>query len=854
MATRTPTRRRASGRRRESSKKTKKPAKAKSAPKRPASSAKRDLHWRVRLWSAARSRVDRLSSEVWGGILLLLSLFSTLFLVGAGGEVGEVVKGVYLYVLGRWAPLGPLALLGMGLVLVLGKPELTKRRLFLGVLLFFVSTLGLFHLLTGALPLASGIEAIQDRGGAVGALIAFPLQRAMGTGASVAVFVLGITASVLVLTRTSLKEFLLAWVDLVRLTRSASRGRATSAASQDDASYRGKAKVPGVPAPPNRRRKRPRRWRNKPRDRGPWPIARVIQVPESATRPQVTREVVEEFPIEMEFPPVKPDSGAGAGDEVRTLEMESLNPVRPPLKLVEVPPSTASDKASENGRAAGKKPPASSAAAQSKPDGRARSAPPTPYRRPPLELLSRGPGLTGDREDLQGTAGALQQALADHGVDARITGAVSGPSVTRFEIKLAPGVKVQKLSALSNDIAYALATPDVRLLVPIPGRSAIGVEVPNAKRQLVKLGDILASRQAVADSNPLVVGLGMDIGGRPYLLNLAELPHLLIAGATGAGKSSSINSIITSLLLRTRPEDLKMILVDPKRVELGQYEGVPHLLTRVITDPKKAAEALKWVVAEMDRRYDLLAEAGVRDIGGYAAKWEGGALDGEKFDRFPFLVVVVDELNDLMMVSGREVEMSIVRIAQMARAVGIHLVLATQRPSVNVITGVIKANVPSRLAFSVASQTDSRVIIDSVGAEKLVGRGDMLVVTARQPRPHRVQGAWVEESEIAEVVAWISGQDQPEEGLHLSLDQALAAQTARPEPEDDEDEDLVRRAMELVVRSQLGSTSMLQRKLRVGFARAGRLMDILERRGVVGPSQGLKAREVLITPEELGTP
>ena len=794
--------------------------------------------------------MDRLSSEVWGGILLLLSLFSTLFLVGAGGQVGEVVKGAYTYLLGRWAPLGPLALLGMGLVLVLGKPELTKRRLFFGVVLFFVSTLGMFHLLTGALPLATGMDAIRDRGGALGALTAFPMQRAMGTSVSFAVFVLGVTASVLVVTKTSLKEFLLAWVDVAKLTRAAARDRATSPASHNGASRRGKAKAPGTPAFPNRRVRRRRPLGRKPRGRGPWPIAEVIQVPDPASDSPETGEGTEESPPRTEEFPIEP----GDGDQDRTVEMEGLAPTHSRLKLVDTLAPVAVDEASPNGRTAHKRPPVSIAAARPEQDGKARPAPSTPYRLPPPELLSRGEGSSGDRENVQGTAGALRQALADHGVDARITGVVSGPSVTRFEVKLAPGVKVQKLSALSNDIALALATPDVRLLVPIPGRSAIGVEVPNAKRQLVRLGDILAGRPAAADNHPLVVGLGKDIGGRPFLLNLAELPHVLIAGATGAGKSSCINSIITSLLLRTRPEDLKMILVDPKRVELGQYQGVPHLLTQVITDPKKAAEALKWVVAEMDRRYDLLAEAGVRDIGGYMAKWEGEELDGERFDRFPFLVVVVDELNDLMMVSGREVEMSIVRIAQMARAVGIHLVLATQRPSVNVITGVIKANIPSRLAFSVASQTDSRVIIDSVGAEKLVGQGDMLVVTARQPRPKRVQGAWVEEAEIAQVVAWINGQDRPVEGLHLSLDQALAAQTARPEPEDDEDEDLIARAMDLVVRSQLGSTSMLQRKLRVGFARAGRLMDILERRGVVGPSQGSKAREVLITPEELGTP
>ena len=796
-----------------------------------------------------QSRIGDMSSEVWGGVLLLLALFSTLFLVGAGGQVGEGVKTSLWYVLGQWAPLGPLALLGMGLVLVLGKPDLSKRRLFFNVLLFFVSTLGLFHLLTGAVPLASGGEEVAAPGGAVGALTAFPMQRAMGTAATFAVLVLGVMTSVLMVTRTSLKDFLLAMGDLLKWVREVSRRRATAHEYQNGAPH-GKAAVAG-PARRGRRRLRAsgRRRRARSKDTGPWPIATVIQVPDPDSEEELpsasgTSEQEDSAPV------VSVLETAGPGEDL-TVEMESLSAWRPRLEVVKPPPAVM-EKSSRNGRAADQPAVQPEPMAPEKTDGSAPALAAAPYRHPPLELLSRGGKVRGDEDDLKSTAGKLRQALADHGVDARITGVVSGPSVTRFEIKLAPGVKVQKLSALSNDIAYALATPDVRLLVPIPGRSAIGVEVPNAKLQLVKLGDILSSRQARVDRDPLVVGLGMDIGGRPFLLNLGELPHVLIAGATGAGKSSCINSLITSLLMRTRPEDLKLILVDPKRVELGQYQGVPHLLTRVITDPKKAAEALKWVVEEMDRRYDLLAEAGVRDIAGYAAKWEAGVMDEERFDRFPYLVVVVDELNDLMMVSGREVEFAIVRIAQMARAVGIHLVLATQRPSVNVITGVIKANVPSRLAFSVASQTDSRVIIDSVGAEKLVGRGDMLVVTARQPRPQRVQGAWVEESEIARVVSWVSGQATADEALEQSLDKALTAPASRPEPEDDEDQDLIKRATELVVRSQLGSTSMLQRKLRVGFARAGRLMDILERRGVVGPSQGSKAREVLITPEELG--
>jgi S-DNA-T family DNA segregation ATPase FtsK/SpoIIIE len=333
------------------------------------------------------------------------------------------------------------------------------------------------------------------------------------------------------------------------------------------------------------------------------------------------------------------------------------------------------------------------------------------------------------------------------------------------------------------------------------------------------------------------------------MLNLHELPHVLIAGATGAGKSSCINAVVTSVLMRTSPDQVRMILVDPKRVELGQYNDVPHLLTRVITNPKKAADALQWAVREMDRRYDQLADAGVRDIDGYLEKWDAGALDADRFDRFPWIVIVVDELNDLMMVAGRTVEEAVVRIAQMARAVGIHLVIATQRPSVDVITGVIKANIPSRLAFSVASQADSRVILDMGGAEKLVGLGDMIVVTARDPKPERVQGAWVGEEEIHAVVEWVRQQQRARYEESVTEE---AAETASATNDDEgEDAEILRQAIELVVRSQLGSTSMLQRKLRIGFARAGRVMDILERKGIVGPSEGSKARAVLVSVEEL---
>ncbi len=501
------------------------------------------------------------------------------------------------------------------------------------------------------------------------------------------------------------------------------------------------------------------------------------------------------------------------------------------------------------------------------------------WRLPPLKMLGRSRPQELDRAELSSAGQALVEALANHGVETRLLGHTVGPTVTRFELELGPGVKVARVTSLARDIAYAMASPDVRILAPIPGRSAIGVEVPNRRRQLVTLGDVLATEEARAARHPLEVALGRDIAGRPVMVNLADMPHILISGATGAGKSSCINSLLTSVLMRSTPDHVRLILVDPKRVELGQYNGLPHLLTQVVVDPKKAANALSWAVTEMERRYDLLAEVGMRDITGYNEAVDAGVLDdsddsdagddgGDEEEeearegaselteragepvrhRLPFVLVVVDELNDLMMVAARDVEESVCRIAQMARAVGIHLVLATQRPSVDVITGVIKANIPSRLAFSVSSLADSRVILDQPGAERLIGKGDMLLLTASSSVPRRIQGPWVTEAEVRAVVAHWRRQRQAQyvEGV-AGPDVGPGGSGAV----DDDDDDLLPAAMELVVRSQLGSTSMLQRKLRVGFSRAGRLMDLLERRGVVGPSEGSKARAVLMTPEEL---
>ncbi len=475
------------------------------------------------------------------------------------------------------------------------------------------------------------------------------------------------------------------------------------------------------------------------------------------------------------------------------------------------------------------------------------------YRLPPLELLAKG----GEREisarSIEDTTRILEATLEQFNVDAAVTGYTAGPTVTRFEIELGAGVKVNRVLSLSNEIKYALASGELRFLAPIPGRSAIGVEVPNRSRQLVTLGDVLRAKDAQHDKHPLAVALGQDISGETVLANVSEMPHLLIAGATNSGKSSCINSMITSMLMRARPDQVRMILIDPKRVELTHFSGVPHLLTPVVTVPKKAASALGWVVREMEMRYETLAHSGMRNLEFYNEAVARGAVVKRSDDEpdpepLPYILVVVDELSDLMMVAPRDVESAICRIAQMARAVGIHLVVATQRPSVDVVTGVIKANIPSRIAFSVASQQDSRVILDQGGADKLIGRGDMLYLHANSSKPRRIQGSWVTEKEIAAVVGHARRQGDPDYLEGITAEEPGAGPAIGGHGGDDE---LLEEALQLVVRSQLGSTSMLQRKLQVGFARAGRLMDLLEQRGVVGPSQGSKPRDVLMTVEEL---
>jgi S-DNA-T family DNA segregation ATPase FtsK/SpoIIIE len=692
-------------------------------------------------------------SDVWGIALIAIGTLVFLSFFELAGPFGTGASTLARLLFGMWAFVVPLALVVAGLTLigVIGAGENPKTLI--GTLVLFLGSLSLFHLLTGNLPIAGTEVSVQNSGGLVGSMMAYPLERVVGYWGAFVVLVAIIGVGALLITRASLG-------DVLRSAGTYFSGmRNWFGAAQDQA------------------------------------VVSVTVVTEPETAPTVDVNTVSK--------------------KSKKKTAESVGPKPEPAKPKIPEPVTTEG-----------------------------------YELPPLDILGLSNQQDHDGRGLTATGEALEEALRQHGVDAKLVRIVPGPTVTRYEIELAPGVKVNKVTNLTHDIAYALAAADVRILAPIPGKSAVGVEVPNRNRHLVTLGDILSSDLAKSDHDPMLVSLGLDVSGSPQMLRLTELPHVLIAGATGAGKSSCVNSLLTSILMRATPDEVRLILVDPKRVELGQYNDAPHLLTRVITNPKKAADALQWAVAEMDRRYDLLADAGVRDIDSYRETFDAGGLDEEMFDRFPYIVIVVDELNDLMMVAGRIVEDSIVRIAQMARAVGIHLVLATQRPSVNVITGVIKANIPSRLAFSVASQTDSRVIIDQGGADKLVGLGDMLVVTARDPKPERIQGSFVSEAEIHATVDWVR-QQRDAQYKDKEVFQQAEKSAADVEEFDGEDPEIMRQAIELIVRSQLGSTSMLQRKLRIGFARAGRVMDILEVKGIVGPSEGSKARSVLISEEEL---
>ncbi|MEZ0235499.1 MAG: DNA translocase FtsK 4TM domain-containing protein [Actinomycetota bacterium] len=723
----------------------------------------------------------------------------------AAGPMGDAFSRLLHTGFGLAAVLFPLVGLGWGIALLRDRSPEERMRMFIGFVIMGLGVLGLVSILRGNPGVfapavdtkvrgAGVTQGFSDAGGFFGTLGAYPLSKVVSPAGAFLVDLGLAVIGTLIMTGTSFAE----------LGRKFAATRASLAEKRATKAVDEQAKAEAAI--------------EKQRLKDERAVEKAAKQAEKGTKAKLTERLGLTEPVV-----VLPDSEA--------------------LGALDLPPE-----ASE----------AEDAPVPSKPRGRTIATADGPYQLPSLDLLRTAPPSTNDGVHEKDIMEALGHTLSTFGVDAKVTAAHRGPTVTMYEVAVASGTKVNKVLNLSSDIAYALATPDVRIIAPIPGKSAIGIEVPNRHRDFVMLGDILRSKAAKQATHPLTVALGKDIHGEAQMVNLATMPHVLIAGATGAGKSSLVNSFITSILMRTSPDDVRLVLVDPKRVELSHFADVPHLLSPVIVHPKRATEALEWIVREMEMRYEMLATVGVRDIDGYEEGLREGTLRlpvgrEHEYQHMSYIVVVIDELADLMMVAPRAVEDAICRIAQMARAVGIHLVVATQRPSVDVVTGLIKANIPSRIALMTSSQADSRVVLDQNGAEKLVGHGDMLFAPANASKPTRLQGAWVTEAEIHSISEFIRTQrevvyEQHIEGLGIPPTEAELS--AGSSGAGDSDDDLVNQAAELIVRSQLGSTSMLQRKLKVGFARAGRIMDLLEEQGVVGPSQGSKARDVLVTWEE----
>jgi S-DNA-T family DNA segregation ATPase FtsK/SpoIIIE len=746
---------------------------------------------------------------------------------GLPGMFGDVVHAVFAGTFGKVAYAVPLVLLFFGIRLLRAPQEgNATNRMVVGTLLMTFAATGLVHISHGIPNPPDGADGMRAAGGIIGFLASSPLAAAVTQVGAVPLLVLLGFYGLLVLTATPVHQI------PHRLRQVANLGRPIADPGQD---------APAQALGAQRTRRRTAADLSQLDGDQAYDQAAVVDRGRRGGRGRVRPEPqARELPVD-----------------------EDGNRVRPGQKRPTAPGVLAP--AGAPGATAG------TAAPGARPgEKEALTAPPTVQLPQRVEQLSLAGDVTytlpdsavlkpGSPHKARSAANdavvdALTSVLDEFGIDAQVTGFSRGPTVTRYEVELGPGVKVERVTSMSKNIAYAVASADVRILSPIPGKSAIGIEIPNADKEVVSLGDVLRSNAARNNQHPMVMGVGKDVEGGYVVANLAKMPHLLVAGATGAGKSSFVNSMITSVLMRSTPDEVRMVLVDPKRVELTAYEGIPHLITPIITSPKKAAEALQWVVREMDMRYDDLANFGFKHVDDFNNAVRAGKVkplpgSERQIHTYPYLLVIVDELADLMMVAPRDVEDSIVRITQLARAAGIHLVLATQRPSVDVVTGLIKANVPSRMAFATSSLADSRVVLDQPGAEKLLGQGDALFLPMGASKPMRVQGAWVTESEIHAVVDHVKTQLKPV----YREDVAVAAEKKVIDDDIGDDLDLLLQAAELVVTTQFGSTSMLQRKLRVGFAKAGRLMDLLESRGVVGPSEGSKARDVLVKPDDLPT-
>ncbi|MFF3313889.1 DNA translocase FtsK [Streptomyces sp. NPDC003035] len=815
------------------------------------------------------------------GLALLLLGVALIVAVGTWshlrGPVGDLVEMLVTGAFGRLDLLVPLLVgaIGIRLILYPEKPE-ANGRIVIGLSALVIGVLGQVHIACGSPGRDEGTEAMQDAGGLIGWAASKPLVLAMGEVLAVPLLVLLTVFGLLVVTATpvnAIPQRLRALGVKLGLVEPAYDPEAAEELYEED----WREVVPRPAARPRRgapaaggpgdvydvdraeeealtRRSRPRRPSGQPAFDRPMDAVDVAAaaaaaldgavlngMPPSPLVADLTRDVTAERAAAL---------AAAAAEAPEVPEAPAAAPV--PTARGEKPGS-----GEKPGRVPGAVPDLT------KPAPEHTELPPRAeqlqlsgditYALPSLDLLERGgPGKTRSAAN-DAVVESLTTVFSEFKVDAAVTGFTRGPTVTRYEVELGPAVKVEKITALTKNIAYAVASPDVRIISPIPGKSAVGIEIPNSDREMVNLGDVLRLAAAAEDDHPMLVALGKNVEGGYEMANLAKMPHVLVAGATGSGKSSCINCLITSIMIRATPEDVRMVLVDPKRVELTAYEGIPHLITPIITNPKRAAEALQWVVREMDLRYDDLAAFGFRHIDDFNEAIRNGKVklpegSERELKTYPYLLVIVDELADLMMVAPRDVEDAIVRITQLARAAGIHLVLATQRPSVDVVTGLIKANVPSRLAFATSSLADSRVILDQPGAEKLIGKGDGLFLPMGANKPVRMQGAFVTEAEVAAVVQHCKDQMAP-----VFRDDVTVGTKQKKEIDEEigDDLDLLCQAAELVVSTQFGSTSMLQRKLRVGFAKAGRLMDLMESRNIVGPSEGSKARDVLVKPDEL---